>query len=127
MTFSFSIDPKSALPIYAQIERWIRQSVAARILNVGVQLPTVRELAVEIRVNANTVARVYRDLEREGLLETRRGIGTFIARTEKQQTKREREKRIAEIRSDLLARLQREGISLQEFLEQFESIHNKSI
>jgi len=73
------IDPKSALPIYRQIIEQIRRSVAAGQLAPGDQLPSVRDLAAHLLVNPNTVARVYRDLERDGLLETRRGQGTYIA------------------------------------------------
>lgn len=74
-----SIDPKSAFPIHRQIAEQIRRGVAAGLLLPGDQLPSVRELAAHLLVNPNTVAKVYRDLEREGLLETRRGQGTFIA------------------------------------------------
>ncbi len=74
-----SIDPKSAVPIYLQITEQLRRSVAAGLLLPGDQLPSVRELAARLLVNPNTVAKVYRDLERDGLLETRRGQGTFIA------------------------------------------------
>ena len=73
------IDPKSALPIHRQIADQIRRSVAAGLLEPGDQLPSVRELAARLLVNPNTVAKVYRDLERDGLLETRRGQGTFIS------------------------------------------------
>jgi GntR family transcriptional regulator len=74
-----SIDPKSALPIHRQIAEQIRRGVAAGLLLPGDQLPSVRELAARLLVNPNTVAKVYRDLERDGLLETRRGQGTFVA------------------------------------------------
>jgi GntR family transcriptional regulator len=124
--FSLSIDPANALPIHAQLERAIRQLVAIGVLAIGDQLPTVRELAVELSINANTVAKVYRDLEREGLLETRRGSGTFIARSEKPPTKRQRERRMAELTTDLLARIQMEGISLAELIEELETIHTTS-
>ena len=73
-----TIDARDKTPIYAQLERGLRAAIAAGRLNAGDQLPTVRQLAVELRINANTVARVYSELEREGLLETRRGVGTFI-------------------------------------------------
>ena len=66
------IDPKDATPIYAQIEQGIRAAIASGRLQIGDQLPTVRQLAVDLRVNANTVARVYTELERAGVLETRR-------------------------------------------------------
>lgn len=74
-----SIDPRDATPIYAQLGRGLRAAIAADRLRVGDQLPTVRQLAVELRINANTVARVYAELERAGVLETRRGVGTFVA------------------------------------------------
>ena len=73
------IDPKSALPIYRQITHGIRRGVAAGILAPGEKLPSVRDLATRLLVNPNTVAKVYRDLERDGLLDTRRGDGTYIS------------------------------------------------
>jgi GntR family transcriptional regulator len=72
------IDPKDPTPIYAQLERAIRFAVASGRLSAGEQLPTVRQLAVDLRVNANTVAKVYLALERDGVVETKRGVGTFI-------------------------------------------------
>ncbi len=76
---SFTLDQTDKTPVYAQLERAIRSAIAAGRLSVGDQLPTVRQLAVDLRVNANTVAKVYAFLERSGVLETRRGVGTFIA------------------------------------------------
>ena len=75
----FAIDQADRTPVYAQLERGIRSAIATGRLAVGDQLPTVRQLAVDLRVNANTVAKVYAFLERAGVLETRRGVGTFIA------------------------------------------------
>jgi GntR family transcriptional regulator len=74
-----SIDTRDSTPIYSQIERGLRAGIAAGRLRPGDQLPTVRQLAVELSVNANTVARVYADLERNGVLETRRGVGSFVS------------------------------------------------
>jgi GntR family transcriptional regulator len=73
-----SIDASDRTPIYAQLERSFRAAIAAGRLQPGDQLPTVRQLAVQLSVNANTVARVYADLERSGVLETRRGVGSFV-------------------------------------------------
>lgn len=78
MTNLFYIDSNAAMPIYAQLERSIRFAIGTGKLRIGDQLPTVRQLAVELSINANTVARVYAQLERDGILETRRGVGTFI-------------------------------------------------
>jgi GntR family transcriptional regulator len=72
------LDQNDPTPIYAQLDRALRAAIASGRLAVGDQLPTVRQLAVDLRINANTVARVYSDLERAGVLETRRGVGSFI-------------------------------------------------
>jgi GntR family transcriptional regulator len=76
-----AIDSRDPTPIYAQLDRALRAAIATGRLQPGDQLPTVRQLAVDLRVNANTVARVYGELERDGVLETRRGVGSFIAAT----------------------------------------------
>ena len=73
------IDPNDPTPLYAQLDRAIRVAVATGKLASGDQLPTVRQPAVDLRVNANTVAKVYLALEHEGFVETKRGVGTFIA------------------------------------------------
>jgi GntR family transcriptional regulator len=77
-----TLDPRHPTPIYAQIDHGIRAAIATGRLGRAAQLPTVRQLAVELSVNANTVARVYAELERAGVLETRRGVGTFVAETQ---------------------------------------------
>src|SRR5467141_190391 len=74
----FQVDSNHPTPLYAQLERSIRFAISTARLQIGDQLPTVRQLAVELRINANTVARVYSELERSGLLEARRGVGTFV-------------------------------------------------
>jgi GntR family transcriptional regulator len=78
MSQMFSLSPSHPMPLYAQLTRAIQFAIATGRLQIGEQLPTVRQLAVELRVNANTVAKVYAELERAGVLETRRGVGTFV-------------------------------------------------
>ena len=78
---SFRLDPKDPTPLYAQLERAIRTAIATGKLQPGAQLPTVRQLAVDLHVNANTVARVYAALERTEVVETQRGVGTFVRAT----------------------------------------------
>jgi GntR family transcriptional regulator len=73
------LESRDPTPIYAQLDRGLRAAIATGRLKPGDQLPTVRQLAVELRVNANTVARVYAELERAGVIETRRGVGSFVA------------------------------------------------
>jgi DNA-binding transcriptional regulator YhcF (GntR family) len=74
----FNINTDDPTPIYAQLERAIRFAIATDKLRVGERLPTVRQLAVDLKINANTVAKVYAELERTGILETQRGVGTFV-------------------------------------------------
>ncbi len=73
------IEPESKVPIYIQVEEQIRALIAAGQLRPGDQLPTIRELAADLRVNYNTIARVYLDLDRDGVISTQRGRGTFCA------------------------------------------------
>ncbi len=73
------IEPESPVPIYVQIEEQVRALIAAGQLRPGDQLPTIRQLAVDLGVNYNTVARAYLELERAGVITTQRGRGTFVA------------------------------------------------
>src|SRR6478735_1926687 len=112
-----SIDPRDATPIYAQLERGLRASIATGRLNPGDQLPTVRQLAVELRVNANTVARVYAELERAGVIETRRGVGSFISATPAQaHPPREHERRLRAFATRVLADADAAGLTLDDVI-----------
>ena len=75
---SFRVDGRSGVPPYLQIVRQVRQALRMGILNVGDQLPSVREVVAAVALNPNTVLKAYRDLEREGLVEARAGQGTFV-------------------------------------------------
>jgi GntR family transcriptional regulator len=99
-----AIDSHDATPIYAQLERGLRAAIATGRLRPGDQLPTVRQLAVELMVNANTVARVYAELERSGVIDTRRGVGSFVTATPAQaHPPRERERRLRAFVTRVLA------------------------
>jgi GntR family transcriptional regulator len=76
---TFSLDPKSGVPIYRQIQDQVRYGIASGRLRPGEQLPTVRALAVDLAVNPNTVIKAYTELERQGVLATEQGSGTFVA------------------------------------------------
>jgi GntR family transcriptional regulator len=79
MGIKLQIEPASKVPIYIQVEEQIRSLIAAGQLQPGDQLPTIRELAADLRVNYNTIARIYLDLDRDGVISTQRGRGTFVA------------------------------------------------
>jgi GntR family transcriptional regulator len=74
----FSVDPRSGVPMYLQLIEQVKRLVAVGALAAGEQLPTVKQLALDLTVNATTVARAYRDLERDGVIETSPGRGSFV-------------------------------------------------
>ena len=78
MAAIFTVDPRSGVPIYLQLIEQVKRGVALGTLAAGEQLPTVKALALELTVNPNTVARAYRDLERDGVIETSPGRGSFV-------------------------------------------------
>lgn len=117
-----SIDPRDKTPIYTQLERGLRAAMATSRLKPGDQLPTVRQLAVELRINANTVARVYADLERSGAIETRRGVGSFVTATaDKARPPREHEKRLRAFVTRVLADGATSGFSADEIIQALSS------
>jgi GntR family transcriptional regulator len=112
-----SIDAHDSTPIYAQVERGLRAAIATGRLRAGDQLPTVRELAVDLRVNANTIARVYAELERAGVLETRRGVGSFVSATPSQaRPKAERERRLRAFATRVLADASAAGFTAEDVI-----------
>src|SRR5213593_4874445 len=111
----FQIDANHPTPLYAQLDRSIRFAIATGKLRVGDQLPTVRQLAVDLRINANTVAKVYAELERAGLVETRRGVGTFVrARQFQAAFEKDRERELRELEDHFLANAADLGFSARE-------------
>ena len=111
------INLRDRTPIYIQLERGLRAAIAAGRLRAGDQLPTVRQLAGDLRVNANTVARVYSELERAGVLETRRGVGSFVSATRAQaRPRRERDRRLSAFVTRLLADAEAEGFTSDDVL-----------
>ncbi len=113
----FQLSASDPTPLYAQLDRAIRLAISDGRLPQDTQLPTVRQLAVDLSLNANTVAKVYRDLERAGIVETRRGIGTFIkAPAPKAMPKAERERLLMVLADRFLAEAAAQGFSADELL-----------
>jgi GntR family transcriptional regulator len=110
-----TLDPRDSTPIYAQLERGVRAAIATGRLKPGDQLPTVRQMAVELRVNANTVARVYAELERSGVIETKRGVGSFIAASpSRAHPPRDHERRVRAFVTRVLADAAAHGLSVDD-------------
>ena len=115
MPLVLSLDPADRTPIHAQVERGILAAIGSGRLPVGEQLPTVRQLAVDLKVNANTIAKVYAHLERDGVLETRRGVGTFVAaRTSGPEQVERRASELRRLVEKFLAELSHQGFSLED-------------
>jgi GntR family transcriptional regulator len=112
-----SVDSRDPTPIYAQLERGLRAAVATGRVRPGDQLPTVRQLAVELRINANTVARVYGELERAGVIETRRGVGSFVtASSTRAHPPREHDRRLRAFITRVLADADAAGFTIDDLL-----------
>jgi GntR family transcriptional regulator len=126
MASIFHLHPDDPLPLYAQLEREIKLAVTMGMLKIGDRLPTVRQMAVDLRVNANTVAKVYAELEREGLLSTRRGIGTFVQALPLTQPATSPQKRTEELRllvERFLSEATLRGYTRHELLEEIQQIY----
>jgi GntR family transcriptional regulator len=112
---TFQLDPKSGVPIYRQIQDQIRYGLASGLLHPGEQLPTVRGLAIELRVNPNTVIKAYSELEREGLLTTEQGSGTFATlQPLAPLSDGQRQAKLDSLCSEFLAQAARYGFSSEE-------------
>ncbi len=121
------VDVKSAIPIYVQVMEQIRQRIAAGVWAPGEQIPTVRELASHLLINPNTVARIYRDLEKEGLLETRRGAGTFVAATAAALAKVDRVRALTEQLEEIVSQARLFGVSDAALIELLREILQRSL
>jgi GntR family transcriptional regulator len=121
-TFAFHLDLHSGVPVYRQIIDQILGGIASGRLAMGDQIPTVRQVAVDLAINPNTVVRAYRELEIRGVLETQQGTGTFIAAKKVKQDEVERRRRLAQLVSEFLARAGSAGFTVDELKEQLNEL-----
>jgi len=124
--FVLKLDLRSGVPVYRQIIDQVLGGISAGILKPGDQLPTVRQLAVDLAINPNTVVRAYRELEIRGVLATQQGTGTFI--TDKKPPEKdeiEQRRRVAQLAGELLAKAGAEGITLQELLDYLNELQSE--
>jgi len=114
--FKFGLDLRSGVPIYRQLIDQVRAGMASGALSAGDQLPTVRQLAVDLAINPNTVMRAYRELELGGLLETQQGTGTFISDKKLERKSAERERQLGQLAAEFAARAGAAGFTVEELL-----------
>ena len=119
---SFQLDLRSGVPVYRQIMDQVLGAMASGRLASGDQLPTVRQLAVDLSINPNTVIRAYRELEIRGFLDTHQGSGTFITPQPVQQDNEERQRKLDGIVSDAIARAGAEGFTAQQVLDRLREL-----
>lgn len=116
--FRFHLDLQSGVPVYRQIIDQIRGAIASGALTTGDQLPTVRQLAVDLSINPNTVVRAYKELELSGQLETQQGTGTFISEKKPAGDRAERLRQLSRITADAVARAGAAGFTIDQLVEQ---------
>lgn len=126
-TADFSVDTTSALPVYVQLREQVLRAVGRGALHPGDQLPTIREIAVHLRVNPNTVNRAYIELEREGVLSTARGRGTFLAHKPRASDSRLQKGRLRDIARRALGEARAIGFSGAALLRVLDTIVDKKV
>lgn len=117
MPFAIVLDLKSGVPIYRQIIDGVKSAMATGTLAPGDRLPTVRQLAVDLSVNPNTVSRAYTELELTGLVETHMGSGTFVGQKRVEQDEVERRRILDQVCQELLSRASSHGFTLDDIVD----------
>jgi GntR family transcriptional regulator len=123
--FRLQLDLHTGVPVYRQVIDQVRGAIAAGQLTPGDQLPTVRQLAVDLAINPNTVVRAYRELELGGLLETHQGTGTFISAQKIRRADAERGRQLAQIATDSVSRAGAAGFTVDELIEELRGLANE--
>lgn len=118
----FRLDLHSGVPVYRQIIDQVLAGIASGALRGGDQLPTVRQVAVDLSINPNTVARAYRELEIRGMLATQQGTGTFITQKKVKQDEVERQRQLAQLASEFVARAGSSGFTVKELLAHLQDL-----
>jgi GntR family transcriptional regulator len=122
LEFVFRLDAHSGVPVYRQLIDQVLGAIATDTLRSGDQLPTVRQVAVDLAINPNTVMRAYREMEIRGILDTQQGAGTFIAEQKSAAPKEERDRQLAQMADELVARAGSLGFTLAELLERLQQM-----
>lgn len=120
----FILDPKAGVPFYRQIIDQIKFGISSGALKAGEQLPTVRALAVELKVNLNTVTKAYKELEIQNILETQQGTGTFIGKSQIRIPEKEKNKKLADICNEFSTIAFSYGFSVTDIIKELQK-HNQ--
>ena len=121
----FVLDPKTGIPFYRQIIDQIKFGIASGNLKAGEQLPTVRALAVDLKVNLNTVTKAYKELEIQNILETQQGSGTFISKADISIPAKERNKKLQSICNEFLTIALSYGFNKAEIINEIQKFNEK--
>jgi GntR family transcriptional regulator len=123
--FAFRLDSHSGVPVYRQIIDQVTGGMASGLLAAGDQLPTVRQVAVDLAINPNTVVRAYRELEIRGVLETQQGTGTFITEKKVERDEVERQRQLNQLVSDFVGRAGAGGFTVKDLLDQLRDLQTE--
>jgi GntR family transcriptional regulator len=120
VALSFKIDLKSGVPFYRQIIDQVKAAIATGTIAAGDRLPTVRQLAVDLSINPNTVSRAYTELELTGLVETQMGSGTFVGDRTVERDDVEQRRLLEQLCQEFLSRVSTHGFTLDDVLQNLE-------
>jgi GntR family transcriptional regulator len=120
--FQFALDLHSGVPVYRQLIDQVRAGMASGSLAAGDQLPTVRQLAVDLAINPNTVMRAYRELELTGLIETHQGTGTFIGSKRIEKKSAERDRQLNQMAGEFAARAGAAGFTVEDLIDRLREL-----
>ena len=121
--FAFRLDAHSGVPVYRQLIDQVQAAIASGALAAGDQLPTVRQVAVDLAINPNTVSRAYREMEIRSLLDTQQGTGTFIADRKVEYSKDERDRQLAQLAGEIVSRAGAAGFTLKQLMKALRELH----
>jgi GntR family transcriptional regulator len=114
--FAFRLDTHSGVPVYRQLIDQVQAAIASGALAAGDQLPTVRQVAVDLAINPNTVLRAYREMEIRGLLDSQQGTGTFIADRKVEYSQAEHDRQLAQLVGEFVSRAGSSGFTLKQLM-----------
>jgi GntR family transcriptional regulator len=124
-SFAFRLDDHSGVPVYRQLIDQVLGAVARGVLAAGDQLPTVRQVAVDLAINPNTVVRAWREMEIRGILDTQQGAGTFIAEMKEVVPQQARERQLIQLAGEFAARAGALGFSLDELMQALQATQHQ--